>query len=283
CSRDNISMSTPVSDSSITTGRNLAASCIRFSGCAFRSRAVGCSTYWIRSYPPGDLSRTCRKKFTRYPTFGHFSLKSSEYPFLDAALLLRLGRDAVDAQHALDIPLRVVAVQLNLQVGKPVEVDPLGKCFGQTVPDRLDDIRLVQRIDRPDQMVERHAGLGFAADVFARILALVLGPEIVRKIVRHELGAVRVIAVDAMRLAESVVHRGVDSAGRDQRTQTGDWLGEVQALGNLGRGLIVERIEGVVDVDRMPVLAIPAGDLDHLLGQRLHGTKRHVIGHLLRG
>src|SRR2546422_2998318 len=39
--------STSIKDSSITTGQSLAASCMTFSGCALRSRAVGCSVYLI--------------------------------------------------------------------------------------------------------------------------------------------------------------------------------------------------------------------------------------------
>ena len=38
-------LSRSVSDSSITTGRTFAASCMTFARSAFRSRAVGCSTY----------------------------------------------------------------------------------------------------------------------------------------------------------------------------------------------------------------------------------------------
>ena len=53
--------STSISDSSMTTGQSFAASCMAFSGCAPRSRAVGCSTYWIRSNPLGICSFNRRR------------------------------------------------------------------------------------------------------------------------------------------------------------------------------------------------------------------------------
>src|SRR5205085_2433809 len=47
-SRASSRLSRSVSDSSMTTGRSLEASCMTLARLAFRSRAVGCSTYRMR-------------------------------------------------------------------------------------------------------------------------------------------------------------------------------------------------------------------------------------------
>ena len=57
--------STSINDSSITTGHNFAASCMSFSGCAFKSRAVGCSTYLMRRNPSRIRSFNFRANSTK--------------------------------------------------------------------------------------------------------------------------------------------------------------------------------------------------------------------------
>ena len=109
-------------------GRTAATRRMSASGWALRSRAVGCSTYWILSNALGDSvrsrsnrSRTCSGRSQR-------SLKSSEnrQP-ADPRRWAGLLGDPVDVEHPLGVPVRVVAAELDLEVGQAVVVDPVGQ------------------------------------------------------------------------------------------------------------------------------------------------------------
>ena len=156
-------------------------------------------------------------------------MKSSEYhQALDAALLLRLRRHAVDAHDALHVPAEVVAVELDLEVRQAVEANPLGSVSGRPSPRRCATSELVERVEGADQVVQRHPRLRLARDVLSQRLAGELGAEVMAEVVRQEVGAVGVVAVEAVDLAEGVVQGGVEGAGGDQRAQRRDRLGQAQ-------------------------------------------------------
>ena len=93
--------------------------------------------------------------------------------------------------------------------------------------------------------------LGSCVDVLAGKLALVLCAQVMGQIVLHEVRPVGVIAVEAVGFAESVVHGGVERAGRDQCAERRNGLGQVQPLRNLGGRFEILRLERPVEVDGM--------------------------------
>ena len=57
-----------------------------------------------------------------------------------------------------------------------------------------------------------------------------LGAEVMAEVVRQEIGAVGVVAVEAVGLAEGVVDGGVEGAGGDERAERRDRLRQAAAL-----------------------------------------------------
>jgi hypothetical protein len=74
--------------------------------------------------------------------------------------------------------------------------------------------------------------------------------------------------VEAVQFSEGVMDGGVEGAGHHQGAELGNRLGQLQLPGDLGRRLQISRFQGPVDVDRVAVLAVSAGELGDSLGQR---------------
>ena len=201
-------------------------------------------------------------------------------PLADAALLLGFGGYPVNPHHTLHVPLQVVAVQLDLEVGKAVVVDPLGQGLRQAVMDTVLEVGFFQSIDGRNQVVNRQAGPGLLEDVLARILTLVFPPHVVGKVVGHEFGPVSVIAVDAMQLAEGIVDGGVKGAGSNQRAKLGNRFGELHLLRNSLGSLEVHGLQRPVEIDGMAIFFVASGQARDARGQGLHGAQRGVKGHL---
>ena len=105
----------------MTTGLSFAASCILFSGCAFRSRCVGCSMYWMRSKAARDFCLDLLQEVEHVLDVRALLVEVERVvPLRAAALGLRLRRDLLDRQDAVDVPRQVVAVELDLQVRQAV-------------------------------------------------------------------------------------------------------------------------------------------------------------------
>ena len=101
----------------------------------------------------------------------------------------------VHAHHALDVPAEVVAVELDFQVRQAVADDPLGERLGLAVVDAAAHVGVLERIERADQMIERHARLGLLQHVALEVFAFEAGAQVARQVVRHEVRAVGAIAV----------------------------------------------------------------------------------------
>ena len=76
--------------------------------------------------------------------------------------------------------------------------DPLGERLGQAVADRLLHVGRRERIERADQVIERHPRLRLGGDVVVEPLARELVAEVMAQVVVQELGAVGVVAVEAV-------------------------------------------------------------------------------------
>ena len=64
-----------------------------------------------------------------------------------------LRRRAIDAHHAVDVPVEVLAVELDLQVRQAVGVDPFGQRLGQTIVEALPDVALDYAAHAEGQLV----------------------------------------------------------------------------------------------------------------------------------
>ena len=166
---------------------------------------------------------------------------------------------------------------------RPFGADPLGQRLGQAVVQPLLDVRVLDRIDGADQVIERHARLRPRVDVLRDPLALELGAEIVREIVRHELAAVGLIAADAVQLAEGVVQRRVERAGRRQRATAS---GSARPAHACGRARAPRRGTGLSSVHirsmGCPYGLVRRGDVADAAGERLHGVQRLIVGQRAR-
>ena len=77
------------------------------------------------------------------------------------------------------------------------------------------------------------------------------------QVVADEIGAVGVVAVEAVHLAESVVQGGVEGTGGDQRAQRRDRLGQLQLrCVTSSAALMIFRLQDVGQVDRMARLSM---------------------------
>ena len=192
-------------------------------------------------------------------------------PLLNAAGRLRFGRDAVDREHALDVPVDVVAGQLDLQVRQPVGGNPFAQRFGQSVVDARLDVAVGQRIDGSHQVVQRQSLLRIAQRVLIEKLARELLVEVYGKIVAHVLRRQRVVAVLVVNSPVSIVQGGVERAGSHQLRKRGHLFFQAELPGQRLAQMIVFARKLVDDVDRMPVVGVQVAQFDNFLGESLDG------------
>ena len=138
------------------------------------------------------------------------------------------------------------------------------------------------RIDRRDQMAERHARLVLTKQIVAGIFSFVLRAQIAGEIMVHELRAVGIEAIYSMRLAKRVVDRGIERGGGHERAELGDGIGQMQTFGHFGSGFEIQRREVPVDVERMTKFLVAAGHFRKLGRQRLHRVVLGLVRQLLR-
>ena len=177
-------------------------------------------------------------------------------PGADAAPPLRLPGNAVDADDALHVPAQVVAVELDLEVRQAVGANPLRQRLRQAVVDPFERCPALERIEGADEVIQRHPRLRLPRDVAGRSDSPANSrAEVMAEVVAQEIGAVGVIAVEAVGLAESVVEGGVEGAGGDEGTQRRDRLGQPRfrltsaaALWNSGSSAQVRSIGWPVSV-----------------------------------
>ena len=184
----------------------------------------------MRSKPRGRLLLHLPEEFEQVPDVRARLVEVERIvPALDAALrcasaATRSTRPTRSTSQSRSSPL-----QLDLDVRQAVVVDPLGQRFGQAVAEALRRRRpRSSGSTPPTEWNSGMRGLRLLQDVAVEVLALELGAEVVRQVVRHEVRAVGVIAVQAVDLAEGVVQGGVEGAGGDQRAELRDRLGELQ-------------------------------------------------------
>src|SRR6185369_2712214 len=111
-----------------------------------------------------------------------------------------------------------------------IVLDPLAEVFGQPVADFLLYVRWRERIERPDEVIQRNPRLRFAERVLVEVFPLERRVEILRQVVIDELRRQRVITVERVHATVRVVQRGIERTGGDELREFGNWLGPFQFL-----------------------------------------------------
>ena len=216
--------------------------------------------YWMRSKPSGRLRFHLPQKIEQIIDVGTFLVEIERIAPIRQAAILGGGLDhPIDTDHALDIPVEIVAVELDFQVRQPVGSNPFAERFGQAVVDPPGDVLFFERIERPDQVIQRHLRFRRLADVAIERFPGEIGAEVMAEIVIHEIGAVGVIAIQAVDLAEGVMQGGVERTGADERAEDGNL--RCYAAG----GLDVFVLQRAGEIDRMAGF----GATDGLAGRRV--------------
>ena len=162
-----------------------------------------------------------------------------------------------------------------------VALDPLAEMFGQAVADGLRHLGGRERVERADEVIERHARLGLGGDVLVQPLAGELIAEVMRQVVVEELVGVGLVAVETVQLAVGIVERRVEGGGDDERGELGDAVREVVHLREVVAGKEEPRFEFVGDVDGMPREARHAVGAGETTGDVLHAGESLVVGQFL--
>jgi hypothetical protein len=138
--------------------------------------------------------------------------------------------------HPASLPFSLI-FRWVLQVGELVFPDPLAQGVGQAVGEPLLDVPVRQGVERPDQVIERHARLRLRQDVAVEELARELGVQEMGQVGLQPLGPVALPDVAAVQAAVRVVERGVERAGHDQGAEPRHRLGEGELLRDVVRQL----------------------------------------------
>ena len=151
-------------------------------------------------------------------------------PSRDAAFALLFLGDAVHANDSVHVPIEVVAIELDLHVRQAVERNPLGKRLRQAIADGLLHVGARERIERSDQMIERHSRLRLGKNEVVQAQAVEFCAEVMAKIVAEQIGSVSRVTVEPVGFAEGIVESRVERAGTDHGGQNGNRVRDRQAL-----------------------------------------------------
>ena len=102
------------------------------------------------------------------------------------------------------------------------------------------------------------------------------------EVVTQEVGAVGVVAVEPVRLAEGVVQGRVEGAGAHEGGQRRDRLAQLPLPAHLLRGQQVLGLQLPGQVDRVAVLCLFLGDAGDALDERLHRREGGVVAQAAR-
>ena len=153
-----------LSDSSITTGLILAASCMLVFGFARRSRWVGCSMYCSRRMPREIARRLGPGKSSTYSTFGALLVEVGRVgprrcsPVLAWASAATRSIDTTrSTSQSRSSPASLIFKWVSPSAAIHSAASPAGRrrcgCL---------NVGVGQRVERPDQVVQRHPGLWLA-------------------------------------------------------------------------------------------------------------------------
>ena len=101
---------------------------------------------------------------------------------------LRGPRHLVDGERPLDVPLQVLALELDLDADEVVEADPGPERLRQAVVEPLLHLRFAHRIGAPHRMKERHARGGGRKDRVLEALPAEVGIEVAGEVVADQVG-----------------------------------------------------------------------------------------------
>ena len=187
------------------------------SGCAARSRAVGCSMYCMSANAPGAALLQFPDEFQNVADVVALLVEVERtVPPGDAPLLLRFGGGAMHGRNAIHVPGQVVARQLDLDSQQAVVADPLGQRFRQSVVDPLADVGVGDRVERAHQVVKRQFLHRRRPYVRVKALPAELGAQVMVQGMRQKLRAQQLICAAPVIAAVGIVQRRVERAGRDQ-------------------------------------------------------------------
>ena len=97
--------------------------------------------------------------------------------------LVAAGRLAMDQER------QIIAIELDFHVSQSISKYPLRQRFRQAIIDPLGHVARRERVQRADQMVERHARLRCPARICVQVLACEVRVEILAQIGAYMLGA----------------------------------------------------------------------------------------------
>ena len=78
-------------------------------------------------------------------------------PVGNGAFVLCPGGDGVDVADAVHVPVEVVAVEFDFEVGETVRADPFRQGLGQAVVQAMIDVGVRERVQGAHEVVERHS------------------------------------------------------------------------------------------------------------------------------
>ena len=191
-------------------------------------------------------------------------------PFRAAPGRLGLGRHRLDGQYTGDIPVEIVTVELDLQVGQAIGGDPLGQRLGQSIGDARFDVGIGQRVESSDEVIQRQRGLGLAEGVGVEVFVGELLVEVLGEVVGHEVGREGIEGIDIVDTPKRIVDGGVRGAGGDQLSQLGDRLVEPLLLCDGTAEVMVFGRESKHDVQRVTVLGVAFHQRHDPLGKFAH-------------
>ena len=104
----------------------------------------------------GRLFLQATQKFQQVANVGAALVEVERIPpSFHPALCLNFSRRPIDPQYPVEVPVQIVAVQLDLNVGQAVVTDPSGQGLRQAVVQSFFDVRVFDGIGSSDRMVER--------------------------------------------------------------------------------------------------------------------------------
>jgi hypothetical protein len=200
-----------------------------------------------------------------------------------------LAGDAGDVEDALDVPVEVVAAELDLEAEEAAAGDPLVEGVGEAVARvGVVHLALAELVEPADEVKDGYLGAEAISEVVGDVAAFELDAEVAAEVVVHEVAAIGVVGGDIVGDAEGVVNGGVHWGGGYKGGEEGQRHGEGVVAADRGGEVAEGVFDGEVEVDGVAVLAVfgdeaavAAGDFLHRLdalgwGDAVVGEGPHV-------